>query len=210
LSGGENLPVNYVSYFDALRFVNWMNNGKGSGDTETGSYTLLGGTFTPSNSATVTRNAGAVIVLPNDDEWYKAAYYNGSTYFDFPTGTDAQITCAAPNGAGNQANCGYAVGDLTAVGSYTGSASPYGTFDQAGNVAEWNDAVLGDGSKVYRGGDFAELGDFARGGARFAGGPYTAADFIGFRIAMVVPEPTTGLLVIAGLLGFGLHRRICA
>jgi len=34
ISGRENMPVNYVSFFDALRFANWMNNGQSSGDTE--------------------------------------------------------------------------------------------------------------------------------------------------------------------------------
>ena len=47
--GRENMPVNYVSFYDALRFANWMNNGQGNGDTETGAYTLLDGTTTPSN-----------------------------------------------------------------------------------------------------------------------------------------------------------------
>ena len=39
--------MNYVSYFDALRFANWMNNGQESGDTESGAYTLLDGTGFP-------------------------------------------------------------------------------------------------------------------------------------------------------------------
>jgi hypothetical protein len=43
IAGREDKPVNYVSYFDALRFANWLNNGQGGGDTETGAYTLLGG-----------------------------------------------------------------------------------------------------------------------------------------------------------------------
>ncbi|MES1212960.1 MAG: SUMF1/EgtB/PvdO family nonheme iron enzyme, partial [Singulisphaera sp.] len=38
-----NRPVNYVNWLDAVRFANWLNNGQGDGDTETGSYTLLGG-----------------------------------------------------------------------------------------------------------------------------------------------------------------------
>lgn len=37
-------PVNYVTWYDAIRFANWLHNGQGSGDTETGAYTLLGGT----------------------------------------------------------------------------------------------------------------------------------------------------------------------
>jgi formylglycine-generating enzyme len=64
-----NKPVNYVSFYDAIRFANWLNNGQGSGDTETGAYTLADGTG-------VIRNAGATWFLPTGDEWYKAAYYD--------------------------------------------------------------------------------------------------------------------------------------
>src|SRR5213083_2600604 len=71
IAGRGDMPVNFVSFYDALRFANWMNNGQGSGDTETGAYTLLGGTATPSNGA-VTRNAGASIFLTSENEWYKA------------------------------------------------------------------------------------------------------------------------------------------
>ena len=39
-----NKPVNYVSWYDTIRFANWLDNGQGIGDTETGAYTLLGGT----------------------------------------------------------------------------------------------------------------------------------------------------------------------
>ena len=56
--GFENKPVTYVSFYDALRFSNWLHNGKGNAPTETGAYTLLGGTATPSNGLTVTRNTG--------------------------------------------------------------------------------------------------------------------------------------------------------
>ena len=68
-------PVNFVSWYDAIRFANWLNNGQGDGDTETGAYTLLGGTPTPSNGSSITRNPGATWFLPSEDEWYKAAYY---------------------------------------------------------------------------------------------------------------------------------------
>ena len=51
--GFADKPVNFVSFYDTLRFTNWLNNGQGSADTETGAYTLLGGTATPSNGLTV-------------------------------------------------------------------------------------------------------------------------------------------------------------
>ena len=93
--GFENKPVNFVSFYDSLRFANWLHNGQGDGDTETGAYTLLGGTAIPSNGLTVTRNPGASVFLPSENEWYKAAYYSpGGVYFDYPAGTDNAIECA--------------------------------------------------------------------------------------------------------------------
>jgi formylglycine-generating enzyme len=56
-SGFETKPVNYVSFWDAARFANWLNNGQGSAGTETGSYTL--GSVTNPVNGSVTRNEGA-------------------------------------------------------------------------------------------------------------------------------------------------------
>ena len=33
-------PVRFVSWYDSIRFANWLHNGQGNGDTETGAYTL--------------------------------------------------------------------------------------------------------------------------------------------------------------------------
>jgi sulfatase modifying factor 1 len=74
-----NHPINNVSWYDAIRFANWLNNGQGNGDTETGAYTLLGGTPTPGNGPSITRNAGVTVFLPNENEWFKAAYYDPRT-----------------------------------------------------------------------------------------------------------------------------------
>lgn len=35
-----NLPVNYVNFRDAVRFVNWYNNGKGNASSEDGAYLI--------------------------------------------------------------------------------------------------------------------------------------------------------------------------
>jgi len=95
IPGRGSFPVIGTTFYHAMRFANWMNNGQGNGDTESGAYTLLGGTPTPSNGTTVTRDASAMIVVPSEDEWYKAAYYDALsvTYFDYPTGFDAPPAC---------------------------------------------------------------------------------------------------------------------
>jgi sulfatase modifying factor 1 len=210
IAGRENMPVNFVSFYDALRFANWMNNGQGIGDTETGSYTLLGGTAKPINWNTVARNpVGATIVLTSENEWYKAAYYNSAStsYFAYPAGSNTLTTCTAPTASPNHANCNNAVGDLTPVGSYAGSASPYGTFDQGGNVFEWNESIVNtDSNRGMRGGSYSFPVVFESAEYRVAG---NQSEYVGFRLAMI-PEPGTGLLVFAGLLGLAGWRRVSA
>ena len=61
-------PVNYVSWYDTLRFSNWLHNGQGAGGTEDGAYDM-------SLGSSVVRKAGAQVWLPSEDEWYKAAYH---------------------------------------------------------------------------------------------------------------------------------------
>jgi formylglycine-generating enzyme required for sulfatase activity len=201
-AGFESKPVVYVSWFDAARFANWLHNGQGSGDTESGAYTLLGGLPEPSNGLTVTRNAGATFFLPSENEWYKAAYYDpGGGYFEYPAGTEAETACVAPaSDAGNSANCDAAVGAPTDVGSYGLSVGPYGTFDQGGNAGEWNEQIspFNPDQRGFRGGTWAvEPITLA---ASLAGDlmPATESDGIGFRVARLVPEPGGPLLVLAG------------
>jgi formylglycine-generating enzyme required for sulfatase activity len=208
--GFESKPVTYVSWYDALRFSNWLNNGQGSGDTETGAYTLLGGTAVPSNGASITRNLGAITFLTSENEWYKAAYYSpGGSYFEYPTGTDTRATCVAPGAdTGNSANCyPYAnpPGSLTDVGAYALSDSPYGTFDQGGNVDEWNEQLIGPYPGV-RGGSWAFSADnLAASNPAYYFSTYEFP-WVGFRVASLVPEPGTGWLVTTGLLGLAARR----
>jgi hypothetical protein len=204
--------VVYVSFYDALRFANWMNNGQGTGSTENGAYTLLGGTATPSNGTTVTRNAGATIVLANEDEWTKAAFYAPGTasYFDYPTANNMYPTCTTPTATANSANCGNPANDLRPVGSYPGSASPYGTFDQAGNAGEWTEVILSGLGRIS-GGSLVTTAYMLDDETWLLVNRANSYGDTGLRLAMIpggfVPEPSTGLLVIAGLLGVAVGRR---
>jgi formylglycine-generating enzyme required for sulfatase activity len=210
-----NRPITYVSWFDAARFANWVNNGATNGaSTETGAYTLNGAT-----NGIITKNAGATWWIPSEDEWYKAAYYKGggtdAGYWLYPTQSDSGPGNTI-GGAANQANFNngvYAVTQsasysssrnyLTDAGVFSNSASAYGTFDQGGNVFEWNDAVTG-ASRGIRGGswDFfdSSLQSSIRIDADAAGDNYN----MGFRLASV-PEPSTYVLLSLGAAGLGAH-----
>ena len=188
-SGLENKPVVYVSWFDAARFTNWLGNGQGGGSTETGAYTLNGAT-----SGIITVNPGAAVYIPSENEWYKAAYYNGanSTYSLYPNGQNS-ITTA-------DANYSNIVNALTNVGSYSGDPSSYGTFDQGGNAWELNDNVF----LSYRG---ARGGGWEAPGETFLSASYAATvlptyegNNMGFRVASV-PEPSTWALLALGAAG---------
>lgn len=204
ISGRENLPVNYVNWYDAIRFVNWLHNGQGNGDTETGAYTVLGGSVIPSNGLSIARNPGAQWFLPSHDEWYKAAYHknDGDTanYFDYPTSSDTAPTAQLPPAAGNSANYDTPSGDLNEVGAYLDSSSPYGTFDQAGNLIEWTESTSGT-FRIVRGGSYNSssnllLATLGPGG----GSPSNGVRTVGFRVA-TVPEPSSFLLATLAFAG---------
>jgi formylglycine-generating enzyme required for sulfatase activity len=138
-----NRPITYVSWFDCARFTNWMSNGQGSGSTESGAYTLLSGQISGSAPAA---NPGESFRIPTENEWYKAAYHNGrvdssSSYYTYATKSNVAPTFSSnvTSTVANVANYNNAIGHATDVGSFSGSGSSYGTFDQSGNVDQWND-----------------------------------------------------------------------
>ncbi|MDP6636478.1 MAG: SUMF1/EgtB/PvdO family nonheme iron enzyme [Phycisphaerae bacterium] len=221
-------PVNYISWGDAARFANWMHNGQPSGlqgpaTTEDGSY-RLGGAVTRADLLAITRNPTATWVIPTEDEWYKAAFHknDGATgnYFDYPTSSDTTPTNVLPAiDPGNTATFldGAWVPGFpfyrSEVGDHENSASPYGTFDQAGNVWEWNEAVidLGGGSvtDVYRGlrgGDYSNSDGSLHADYRSWYDPSAEGVFSGMRLAEV-PEPATVTMLTIGAIALVRRRR---
>ena len=113
-SGQGQNPVVYTSFYDAMRFNNWLHNGQGSGSTESGAYDLS----TPTGLET--RESGATYFIPSENEWYKAAYYDpgsgpGDNYWLYPTQSDTQPTSEAPAGGANSVN--YRDGTYAVTGS---------------------------------------------------------------------------------------------
>ncbi len=208
--GSENQPVSYVGWGDAARFANWLHNGRPTGPqdattTEEGAYSLNGAT-TAEALMGVTRNPNAIWWLPSEDEWYKAAYHanDGATgnYWDYPTGTNSTPSnkLIEPD-PGNNANFSQGgtttIADpfpTTLVGEFENSGSPYGTFDQGGNLWEWNDSAIDDSSRGVRGGNWGTGADSMRAFFRGYAEPTIEGFGIGFRVA-TIPEPGAAVLL---------------
>ncbi|MFM9025069.1 MAG: SUMF1/EgtB/PvdO family nonheme iron enzyme, partial [Planctomycetaceae bacterium] len=225
--GSAARPITLVSWFSAARFANWMQNGQGSGSTETGAYTLGGAT----SGNAVARNPGATFSIPTENEWYKAAYYSpvkggvGSPgYYAYATQSDsAPGNVVGP--AANQANSYTGVFSvtqsasydtsqtyLTDVGAFTNSASYYGTFDQSGNVYQWNDLDGTAGpSRGTRGGSWDYSPSAMSSSSSDLQSPSAYGRDLGFRLASpaAVPEPSTWFMALAGLAcgGWWVSRR---
>lgn len=192
--GSPERAVTFVSWLDAARYVNWLHNGKGSGDTEGGVYDMS------RSPELIAREPGATYFLPTRDEWYKAAYYDptkggGSNYWLYPTQSDAlpgnDLSTAANFANFRSGDYTLTPGDntysgttqyLSKVGSFTGSASHYGTFDQGGSVWEWTETLNGT-NREGRGGTWGSGGIHLQATSSRNDDPATENAGLGFRVA---------------------------
>jgi formylglycine-generating enzyme required for sulfatase activity len=204
--------------------------------TENGAYFVNGststsGSFCPAkNVLNPNTNAVPTFYIPTENEWYKAAYYNpllnsgSGGYYAYATQSDV-----APGnslgGTANQANCdtgaGYSVTQqsgtavpsqnyLSEVGAFSGSGSYYGTFDQSGNLYEYNDLTGAAGARGQRGGSWMDEAVSSR--TRLVNNSTAVfTNLSGFRLAApaAVPEPSTCAMALAGLAcgGYSMYRR---
>ncbi len=165
----------------------------------------------------ITREADWKWAIPTEDEWYKAAYHKNDgvtgNYFDYPTSSDTvpSYELVDPDPGNNATFYTFGGGDFTIEspyyrtegGAHENSDSPYGTFDQGGNVWEWNEAIIGS-DRGKRGGGFLSFDNFMRALGRYDVYPTFEDNDLGFRVSEI-PEPATLSLLALG--GLALIRR---
>jgi formylglycine-generating enzyme required for sulfatase activity len=198
-------PVNFVTWFCAIRFCNWMHNNmpagaQSSSTTEDGAYAISG---SGPNWTVGSRNVGAKVWLPSEDEWYKAAYYDPTLssgaggYWLYPTQSNSPPDLADTDGLGNILNRGFSVGNysnnatwnsqtgnVTTVGSAgAGGESAYGAADMAGNVYEWNETDVAGDMRGLRGGGWNDPAANLQSTNRNSNEPTNFYSTTGFRVA---------------------------
>jgi formylglycine-generating enzyme required for sulfatase activity len=210
---GQQVPTNNVSWYEAAQFVNYLNTSKGyqaaykfTFITDQGGMKL--DTWSAAEAAGGTnlyRNKNAKYYLPTENEWVKAAYWNGTNLQTYATKASESLTQGnGTSGTGwNYYDNRYAIqpyGGPWNVGS--GSQELNGTYDMMGNVWEWMESpytvrnYLSDANRGLRGGSYgnADIGTLASPN-RYGGDlPDSERIYAGFRVASV-PEPCSLVLL---------------
>ena len=196
---GDNLPVENVSWYDAVEYCNARSRNEGL----TPAYTIdksrsdsnnTSGSDTVRWVVTWNRNANGYR-LPTEAEWEYAC--RAGTRTPFSTGNN--ITTSLANYNGNYPYNNNAKGTYrertTTVGSF--APNPWGLYDMHGNVWEWcwdwygsypagaqtDPAGASSGSsRVYRGGGWDFTAQFVRSAYRFYVTPSDRYDNLGFRL----------------------------
>ena len=156
-----NAAVTYVSWYDALRYCNWLHGG----DTESGVYQF-------SKTGRVrSRLAHAKFFLPTENEWVKGAYYDATfnRYRLFPVRGSAvtrnsteELRHSLPQGT-----------------------SRYGMTGLNEPIWEWTESKVGEAFRGIRCGEWFQ-GNNRQAAGRFYSNPDLELGNIGFRVARAV------------------------
>jgi formylglycine-generating enzyme required for sulfatase activity len=188
INENNELPVVNISFLDACYYCNWLTTGskdKGLYKIENGIVRLL------------SKNG---YYIPNENEWHKAAFYDPKTeqYFLYATGSNIVPKKANYFSADrNIVNFLYEekiedsllqknyesrlTGKLTPVCSFINTFSPFGTFDQNGNVWELVD-TKDNNVKTLKGGSAYSSSYSLKSTFSSVCSIYTKSKEIGFRV----------------------------
>ena len=217
---GVHRPASGISWFEAARLVNWLNTSTGNAAAYkfdgSGNFQLWSSSDAGYNANNQFRNSLAKYVLPTRDEWYKGAFGSpGGTWYDYATGSDSlptAVTSGTTSGTAvyGQTGPGSSPADINSAGGL----SPFDTMGQNGNVRELTESAydgVNDGtteSRTTLGGSFGESQyGLPATSLALVSNPSFESPSIGFRVAIVVPEPSSASLLLGGLAGLAAMRR---
>ncbi len=224
-----NWPVRGLSWRLGAVYCNWLHNDKGSdpenflsGAYDFSTFGSTGDYFTDQ----ATRSPGAKYWIPSVDEWLKAVHYDPNKqgpdvggWWNYPNASDERPVTGLPGVGETSANIAAQIGIEAAwqipVGSYVDQASHYGVLDASGGVSEWLEDWVFPDDPTDRFHDGHASDDFLYGifdvdhvaiprGSR---SPDSAPDFLGIRIASMVPAPGSGICFVGALCLITRKRR---
>lgn len=224
---GSNQPAMGISWNEAARFVNWLNESKGYQKaykfTTSGANDNLSvwgaGQYVGNNQF---RHKDAYFFLPSRDEWHKGAYYDpsksgGAGYWNFATKSDtAPLAVSGGTTSGTAVYNGSFTGQNNIPSDITnaGGLSAYGTMAQNGNSWEWTESAsdgindLAYENRDLRGGNYFNGSGFLD--ASYRGTFYPTEEsfsvgYFGFRVASI-PEPSSLSVLLIGVAGVASRR----
>jgi formylglycine-generating enzyme required for sulfatase activity len=209
LQNGPNRPATGISWFEAAKFVNFLNTSSGSAAAykfdNSGNFQLWSSSDTGFNANNPFRNSLAKYWLPSTDEWFKSAYGSpNNVWYDYTTGSNSLPTGAPSGTSPNTIVSGNWLWGAADIDN-AGSLSPWGTMAQGGNVWEWVESAS-DGfnnnvseDRDMRGTSWDHEIQASAASVRSPRDPYEDVAMTGFRVASV-PEPSSlSLLALSGL-----------
>jgi formylglycine-generating enzyme required for sulfatase activity len=225
---GDNVPVSRRTWLEAAQFVNWLNTSTGhqaaykfTGTQGTPDYTFA--TWDPAEAwggDNLYRHREARYFLPTDDEWVKAAYWNGVALQEYATKPgDTLHQGDGVSGTGwNYWDDGFVLDPAGPWAVGAGSEELNGTRDMMGNLWDWLESPYLDppfpdepyatNRRGMRGGTYGMSAPLmALENRAYSGYVDTYYGSAGLRVASV-PEPRHAALLAALAAAFPLWRRL--
>jgi len=191
LLGVLNHPVSYVTWYDTMKYCEWM----------TQKLKSIAPNSKPKNGMEEKfwrgiESGSLIATLPSEAEWEKAAHGDKDSRV-FPWGDDFNL---------DKVNGNMVIGDTSPVGCFPQGKSPYELQDMSGNVWEWTRSLHKpyeynpkDGrenlkadqnvARVLRGGSYLDEVRYLRCAYRYRNNPNYGFSSIGFRVVVCVSSP---------------------